>query len=171
MRRCTKCLLLFCLITVFPAYATKLEEAVVKEVIDGDTIKVTMASSHKTVTISVLGIECPESRENIKCKQDEKAGRKSCDWQIPHGLRAANEAGKLLNHQPVKVQCGKECRVGGFRRPLRYVSMKDGRDFGLEMIRRGLCRESGWKLNHDRVNEYQKAQNKAKATRVGIWEK
>ncbi len=170
MKSHTIAFLFFCWIVTCSTRAWSFESGVVEKVVDGDTVKVTLVSGHASMTLSVLGIECPEKKKNYKCKQDEKAGRKGCDWQIPHGMRAAEKAAEMLNKQPVKLECGKECKLGGFNRPLRYIRMKDERDFGLEMIRLGLCREASWKIKHQRMNAYQKAQNKAKAMRLGIWD-
>ncbi len=54
------------------------QDAYVEKVTDGDTIKVRLLPSGEKITVRLLGIDCPESHKNAKCKRDGEQGRKGC---------------------------------------------------------------------------------------------
>ncbi len=141
----------------------------VVRVVDGDTLKVRVRATQQVATIRVLGIDCPESRKNSKCQRDGKQGRHGCRWQIPRGKKAKQLAKHLLENETVTLECGGKCRKGSYGRFLRYVRMKNGVDYGQEMIRKGLCEDFGWKYPHKRATTYQKVQAMAKRSHGGIW--
>jgi micrococcal nuclease len=134
------------------------ERAYVERITDGDTIKVRLLPSGEKDKIRILGIDCPESHHNAKCRRDGAQGRKTCAQQVPLGKAAGKLAAKLLKRAKVQLECGKKCKTDRYGRLLRYVRMADGRDFGLEMIRSGLCEDFGWKYPHPRGREYSKVQ-------------
>ncbi|MDF1564660.1 MAG: thermonuclease family protein [Deltaproteobacteria bacterium] len=146
------------------SHGTSLELAYVDKVLDGDTIKV--RAGGEKLTIRVLGIDCPESKRNRKCKAD-KTG---CAWQIPWGMKAAKRAAALLKHQQVTLECEGKCGAGRFGRPLRYVRLPDGRDFGQVMIEEGFCADYGWKYPHPRGRAYRRAQAPVQAAGLGVWQ-
>ena len=146
--------------------------AYVEKVVDGDTVKVRLLDGGPGLTtVRVLGIDCPESHVNPKCERDGKSGRRGCDWQVPRGREAARKAAGMLKHRTVVLQCGGRCRRGRFGRALRYVKLEDGRDFGLEMVRRGLCEDFGFRYPHPRRAQYTRAQERASDSGRGIWSK
>jgi len=128
----------------------------VEEVYDGDTIKVRLDGG-TAVIIRILGIDCPESKENGKCHQDEERGWLSCEEQIPLGQRAGNIARKLLLGDTVTLRSGttRGFKQDTYGRGLAYVHMANGTDFGLEMIRRGQCRDFSHRFEHPRMEQYQ----------------
>ncbi|MFH1177693.1 MAG: thermonuclease family protein, partial [Acidobacteriota bacterium] len=63
-----------------------------------------------------------------------------------------------------------KCEGDVFDRPLRYVRLADGRDFGLVMIQEGFCADYGWKYTHPRGAEYAKAQEAPKKAKKGMWQ-
>ncbi len=136
-----------------------LQKALVLKVIDGKTIKLRTVTGGGIgeITVRVLGIDCPESHRNQKCRRDEEEGLKGCDWQIQRGKMAAKYAEKLLMRRQMMVllECGGKCSKDEAGKELRYIWMKDGRDFGLEMIQNGLCENYGWKYPHPRSEEYE----------------
>jgi len=156
-------------------------KAYVEKVSDGDTIKVRLLpGGSEKLTVRLLGIDCPESHRNAKCKRDAKAGRKGCDWQVPRGLKASRRAAALLKHKKVYLECGtqghgknrrKKCKNGAYGRALRYVRMENNLDYGLIMVREGLCEDFGFKYPHPRGEAYLKAQEQAKRAGRGIWGK
>lgn len=130
----------------------------VREVYDGDTIKVQL-NRGKDVVIRILGMDCPESKENNKCHEDEQRGWLSCEEQIPLGKRARTIASQLLLGDTVTLQSGTDqgFKSDAYGRGLAYVEMSDGTDFGLEMLRRGQCRDFSHAFPHPRMGEYRKA--------------
>lgn len=167
-------------------------KAHVEKVVDGDTLRVRMPDGREE-TVQILGISCPESRESKKCLWDGKAAEQACDlkdqrqcnaikegksvilgkdcaWQIPRGLEASRKATELLGNQTVSLECDGECKRGGFgNRPLRYVRMADGRDFGLLMVQKGYCEDFGWNDPHPRGKAYRSAMDAAKKAGKGLF--
>ena len=128
----------------------------VEKVYDGDTVKVRLKNG-KRVVIRILGIDCPESKENDKCHQDEERGWLSCEEQIPLGQRAGEVARNLLLGDTVTLRSGtsKGFKQDVYDRRLAYIHMGNNTDFGLEMIRRGQCRDFSHRFEHPRMEQYQ----------------
>ena len=146
---------------VRPADQQDGQRAYVERVSDGDTLKVRLLDSGQRVKVRILGIDCPESRRNEKCKREGQEGRKGCDWQIPRGKRATRQAVAWLKQQTVVLECGKRCKKDRYGRLLRYVRiLASGKDFGLEMIRAGHCFDFGWKYPHERRRAYLRVQER-----------
>lgn len=143
--------------------------AEVARVVDGDTVVVRLVDGGAKVTVRLKGIDCPESRWNNKCERDAEQGRQGCKWQVPRGQAASRMAKQILRGRIVRLACGKKCGRGGYGRALRYVELEDGRDYGLEMVRRGLCEDYGFKYPHPRQASYRRVQADAKRGALGIW--
>jgi endonuclease YncB( thermonuclease family) len=143
----------------------------VSRVVDGDTLRLRLVEDPGAgeVVLRVKGIDCPESRWNNKCERDGRNGRRGCRWQLPHGQAATRVADKWLRGREVVLECGGHCRKGGYGRALRYVRLEDGRDYGLEMIKLGLCEDFGYRYPHPRTDAYLQAQRKARAEGLGQW--
>ena len=141
------------------------QAAFVKKIIDGDTIDVRLLPSGESVRVRIKGIDCPESHKNSKCKKDGQAGRKDCEEQVPLGLKAAKRAHKLLDETKIRLESSRPNKTfeWTFDRLLAYVRMVDGRDFGLVMVKEGLCEDFGWKYPHPRGKEYEAAQKTGQA--------
>ena len=136
-------------------------EVYVDKVLDGDTLVVrpTEGSSDR-LRIRILGIDCPESHENPKCRRQGRRGGPSCEEQIPRGLKAAKKVAELIKHQVVEVESEEgdgEFERGGYDRVLAYIRLKDGRDLGKFLVEKGLCRDYGEKYPHPRHEEYESA--------------
>jgi endonuclease YncB( thermonuclease family) len=153
------------------------QRAVVEKVVDGDTLRVRLTPGGGKLTVRILGIDCPETHHNDKCEKDHKRGRPSCQQQIPWGRKATQAARGLIAGKKVILQCPGECTNGEYGRALRYVQVVDGKllgrkngyDFGLEMVREGLCRASRFKKGHPRFAKYRNAQKQARAAGRAMW--
>jgi len=141
----------------------------VARVIDGDTVAVRLVDGGAELVVRVLGIDCPESRWNNKCEREGGRGRHGCKWQVPRGKVATLMAREILEGRTVRLECGRKCARGGYGRDLRYIELEDGRDLGLELVRRGLCEDFGWKYPHPRQDAYRRAQLGAKRAGLGVW--
>jgi len=140
----------------------------VKWIYDGDTVLVSSDTQDK-IKVRIIGIDCPESHNNDKCKRDGQNGRKGCNWQIPRGKKAKKRAIQLLKNKSVTLECDGKCKSGSYGRKLRYIRIPDGRDFGLQLIKEGLCEDFSWKYPHAKQKEYRKAQKSAQKKKNGIW--
>ena len=143
------------------------QSAEVVRVYDGDTILVSTRAGE--VKVRLLGIDCPESHVNAKCKRDGQSGRRGCRWQIPWGKRAKDVALHMLRNQSITLECDGKCKTDPYDRLLRYIHLPDGRDLGFELVRQGLCEDYSWKYPHPRQKTYQREQNAAQAAQRGIW--
>lgn len=127
----------------------------VLRIIDGDTIVV--ASPSGSTTVRILGIDCPESHANAKCRRDGLAGRASCAEQVPAGRRATARAHELLDGRDVTLEPrspGAALALDRYGRTIAYVRISDGTDFGRELVAEGLCEDFGWRYPHPRGVEY-----------------
>ncbi|TAL29043.1 MAG: hypothetical protein EPN98_21615 [Phenylobacterium sp.] len=135
----------------------------VLRVVDGDTFVV--SAGPRPVTIRVLGIDCPESHRNAKCERDGARGGATCAEQVPRGQAATARARELLIGRDVVLEPARPCeslKPDVYRRTLAYVRLPDGADFGLELVREGLCADYGWKYPHPRMVEYRAAAAEAR---------
>ena len=140
----------------------------VEWVYDGDTIRA-VADTREKIKVRIIGIDCPESTHNDKCERDERFGKKGCDWQVPRGKKAKRRAIELLAKKNAILECDGKCRSDSYDRALRYVRLPDGSDFGLLMVREGLCEEVSRAFPHSRGAQYRKEQRYAREKKRGIW--
>jgi endonuclease YncB( thermonuclease family) len=124
----------------------------VEKVVDGDTVQVRLGGEGKRVTVRVLGIDCPESHRNAKCRRDGVQGRETCDQQVPRGLEAARRVAELVKQQRVILEGSSDKDPYG--RLLAYIRLPDGRDLGEILIMEGLCEDFSWKYPHPRQDRY-----------------
>ena len=129
----------------------------VTAIYDGDTFRLTLDDG-TGITLRLLGVDCPETHANDKCARDEAAGHRSCEEQIPLGLKAKVRAQTLLANQRVSLEPGD----GGFEwdvydRLLAYVRLPDDRDLGLVLLEEGLCSDFSWRYPHARQAAYRAA--------------
>ena len=139
------------------------ERVYVEKVLDGDTLEVRLpGQGGERIRVRILGIDCPESHKNPKCRRQGKNGGPGCEEQIPRGLKAAKRAAELVKQEVVRLESKKgdgEFGRGGYDRLLAYVRLKDGRDFGEVLVGEGLCRDYGHKYPHPRHEAYESAES------------
>lgn len=129
--------------------------AKVVEVVDGDTIKVSLAG--KTETVRVIGIDTPEvvdPREPVQC----------------FGREASAKAKELLSGQQVRlVSDPTQGDRDKYNRLLRYVDLADGTDFGLWMVANGYAHEYTYNIPYQRQAQYKAAYREAREKSLGFW--
>lgn len=129
-------------------------EVTVTHVADGDTFKA-LDKHGNSMTVRLLGIDCPESKHNQKCeKEGKKNPANDCEHQIPKGLKAKELAIKTL--EKVKVTLEGDLKIDVYHRTLAYVRLDDGKDFNLELVKLNLCKDWSDKYPHPRSKEYKK---------------
>lgn len=129
----------------------------VHRVVDGDTVVVSKAGV--LTTVRLLGVNCPESRNSLKCRSDEKHGGPSCEEQIPKGKAVTAIVKQRIEGTVVELEEVAE-NPDSFGRTLAYIRTKDGADLGLSLIQTGLC-ENFDKYPHQREPAYKAAQRAA----------
>ncbi len=137
------------------------KKAKVIEVYDGDTFKARLVGDRgKKITVRINGINCPESKRNDKCEEDDFWGYMDCSKQIPYGKRASRIAENWLKGKYVTLSSGKSkpLKEGEYGRTIAYVQLPSGDDYGLKMIKNGYCRDTSKSFSHPRGSLYQQNQ-------------
>lgn len=138
------------------------ERVRVVEVLDGDTLVVRTAG--RKIRIRLLGIDCPESHVNPKCRRQGREGGPDCEEQIPRGKEATERAKSLVAGKSVRLESEDgdgDFERGGYDRLLAYVRTENGRDFGRVLISEGLCYDYGDTYPHPRHEAYERAEQRA----------
>jgi len=131
------------------------EKAIVKEVIDGDTIKVELAGGREE-TVRMLLIDTPETVAPGKPVQ-------------PFGKEARNYLKRtLIKDSVIEIERGIEER-DRYGRLLAYVWL-DGKNVNLELVKEGLARVAYiYEPNTKYIDEFKKGEYEAKKSKKGIW--
>ncbi|MCD8484629.1 thermonuclease family protein [Candidatus Woesebacteria bacterium] len=155
----------FFLILFFPETTTLLETSAAPSthmqtlsairVIDGDTLKI--ASSESTLTIRVIGINTPETkdpRKPVEC----------------FGQEASQKMTELVQGQTVTLIADpSQTDRDRYDRLLRYVELSDGRDVGEILIREGYAQEYTYNSPYARQTIYREAEQEARDNQRGLW--
>lgn len=127
----------------------------VVDVVDGDTIKVTI--SGKLVTIRIIGLDTPETvdpRKPVQC----------------FGKEASDQAKALLSGKKISLTPDPtQDDTDKYDRLLRYVTLEDGTDYGLQMIADGYAHEYTYNVPYERQTTYQQAEKDASTSERGLW--
>ncbi len=128
----------------------------VLRVIDGDTIIVRTASE-EIQTVRLIGINTPETvdpRKPVQC----------------FGKQASARTKSLLEGKAVILTADStQANVDKYGRSLRYVSLEDGKDINLALIRDGFAYEYTYKLPYEKQAAYRAAERDARKAQAGLW--
>ena len=105
--------------------------------------------------VKIQGINCASKCKNPSCTQVQQD--------------ALAEVKKRLENNNVMLECDGGCRIDKLKRRLHYVVLPDIPDFGLSLIKRGLCQAWKGRNSHPRAEDYIKAQKEAEKAKVGLW--
>jgi endonuclease YncB( thermonuclease family) len=145
-----------------PAVATlpaTTSRAKVVRVIDGDTLKVRLASG-ASETVRLIGIDTPETRKpNTPA---ECGGRDATARMKRLALRRGAGVAVVLRSDPTQD------RRDRYGRLLAYVS-RAGVDFGRTMVLAGWARSYVYEQTYQRANSYGSAQSAARNAPRGVW--
>lgn len=122
----------------------------VTEVVDGDTIKVSLLG-----TLRLIGIDTPETRDPRKPVQ--------C-----FGKEASNKAKELLSGKKVYLEYDPSQKTDKYGRTLAYVYREDGLFYNAEMIKQGYA-HSYVQFPHPRLDEFNAYQSEARENERGFW--
>ena len=143
-----------------PAAAQSVTARVVR-VVDGDTLKVRLATGHAT-SVRLIGIDTPETRKPgtpVQCGGLDATARMK-------KLALRNGSGRTVTLKSDPTQD----LFDRFGRLLAYVSA-GGVDFGRTMISSGWARVYVYEQAFLRVKGYRAAQASGRAARRGVWRK
>ena len=121
----------------------------VKDVIDGDTIKVEIGG--KTESVRLIGIDAPETYECYASESTDKATLKML--------------GQLVTLEVDDSQGDRD----KYDRLLRYVFLPDGSDYGLYAVKYGYAFEYTYSSQYKYQSEYRTAENWAENYGEGLW--
>jgi micrococcal nuclease len=127
----------------------------VTQVVDGDTIKVSIDG--KEETLRLIGLDTPETvdpRKPVQC----------------FGKEASNKAKELLSGKKVKIEIdstqGDRDKYG---RLLTYVYREDGLFYNKHMIEQGYAHEYTYGTPYKYQSEFKTAQKNAQSSQLGLW--
>lgn len=126
-------------------------------VTDGDTIRVEIGERIEKVRL--IGINAPELHDK------NKNGKAQC-----FSYKALNKAKKLLLNQ--EIQLVKDKKVGDrdkYDRLLRYVFLKNGKNFNEIMVKEGYAYEYTYNRFYKYTDEFRELQNEAMQNGKGLW--
>ena len=127
----------------------------VTSVVDGDTIKVNIDGTIKTLRL--IGIDTPETvdpRKPVQC----------------FGLEASNRTKQLLLNKKVRLEADpSQGELDKYSRLLRYVYLEDGTFFNKKMITDGYAYEYTYNTSYKYQTEFKQAQIDAKNSKLGLW--
>lgn len=127
----------------------------VTDVVDGDTLKISMNGSVETLRL--IGIDTPETvdpRKPVQC----------------FGKEASNKAKELLIGKKVRIE--KDSSQGErdkYDRLLAYIYREDGLFFNKQMIEQGYAHEYTYDSAYKYQAEFKAAQKAAQTAQAGLW--
>lgn len=127
----------------------------VTEVVDGDTIKISM--NGKVETLRLIGMDTPETvdpRKPVQC----------------FGKEASNKAKELLSGKKVRIEMDPtQGERDKYDRLLAYVYRDDGLFYNKAMIEQGYAHEYTYNTPYKYQTEFKTAQKTAQTAQVGLW--
>ncbi len=134
-------------------------------VYDGDTIEVAEVGK-----VRLIGIDALDAHNEGKTWQQAARYGLTADQVRLWAARASQFARERLQGGQVMLHRGRQA-TGDYGRVLAYVEVDggaDGRDFNLQMIRRGLA-AAYRRYPHARRGRYLRAEKEARRKRAGFW--
>lgn len=129
----------------------------VTDVVDGDTVKLTRLAGGGQVTVRVLGIDTPETR-------DTRRGV-GC-----FGLEASAWANRLLQGKRVTIRTdATQDTRDRYGRLLTYITLPNGKDYSTVAARSGFAKYYLYRTPVARTSKIQAAERSARAAGKGLW--
>jgi micrococcal nuclease len=146
------------------------KRAQVHEVVDGDTVRVVLASTKKRITVRLIGIDTPETRKPavpVECGAPEatKHMNDTAFVDDPKPYAIPPRVGRLVTIDTDETQDV----IDRHGRLLAYLDTDDGTDLGLSAIQRGWSRTYVFRKRFQRYGQYRAAQAVASTSGFGAW--
>ena len=127
----------------------------VTDVVDGDTVKVSIDGT--VTTLRLIGMDTPETvdpRKPVQC----------------FGEEASNKAKELLSGKKVRLEYdASQGQVDKYGRTLAYIYTESGIFFNKYMIEQGYAYEYTYDTAYKYQSEFKQAQATAEASKRGLW--
>jgi micrococcal nuclease len=127
----------------------------VTQVVDGDTVKISMDG--KEETLRLIGLDTPETvdpRKPVQC----------------FGKEASNKAKELLSDKKVRIEKdASQGDVDKYGRMLAYIYREDGLFYNKYMIEQGYAHEYTYNTPYNYQKEFKTAQTNAQNSQLGLW--
>ena len=160
-------LLSFLLFLALPLAAA--DQAIVKHVVDGDTIVV--QSGAATLKVRLIGIDTPECKSNSKAFRDSERSGVDVDVIVSQGKKAsAFLKGFLRKGDRVSLDYDVE-KHDKYGRTLAYVYLSDGRHLNEVIIGSGYASPMTIPPNVKHQEKFLKAYKEAREKGLGLWAK
>jgi len=159
-----KYLIFILLLSVSAAAADK---AVVKKIVDGDTI--TVISHGKYIKVRLIGIDTPESSENKKALHDSGRSGKDVKTIISQGKQATAFVKSVLRKgDTITLEFDIE-KYDKYGRTLAYVYLSDGRMLNEVIISSGYASPLTIAPNIKYKNRFLQSYQTARSKEIGLW--
>jgi micrococcal nuclease len=154
-------------LVLFTISAASAEKAVVKRIIDGDTLSV--FSGGKILKIRLIGIDAPESKGNKKAHRNSNRSGKDIKTIILQGKQAVAFIKRYLKKGDVvflEFDIDKQDKYG---RVLAYVYLSDGRFLNDLIISSGYASPLTIAPNIKHKDLFFKSYQTAREKKIGLW--
>ncbi|HSA07642.1 MAG TPA: thermonuclease family protein [Candidatus Gastranaerophilales bacterium] len=142
--------------------------AVVKRVVDGDTIKVEYQD--KLESVRLIGIDTPESRINKRTHLQTREYNQDAVTIVELGKKAKNYTNSLVKAgDKVKLEFDVQQR-DKYRRLLAYVWLKNGKMLNEEIIKNGYAQALTIPPSVKYEKRFLKAYKYARNNNLGLWQ-
>lgn len=138
------------------ARADDVQLALVRAIVDGDTIRVDLGG--RTTTVRLIGIDTPELGD----RRDRSIGPQ------PFAREATDFTRRKLNGQRVRLEYEPTERVDKYGRTLAYVFLDDGTFLNRELVRSGLAHLYTHSAFRHR-KQFRADEEEARLARRGLW--
>ena len=143
------------------------ERAVVRSVIDGDTLSVTFRGENEHVRL--IGIDTPEARQNNKARRDSQRSGQDLNTITTLGKAASRESQTLAHKgDVVTLEFDAEQR-DKYGRLLAYVYLPNGKMINEELLREGYALVMTRPPNVRYAERFKKIYDLARRERRGLW--
>lgn len=129
-------------------------EVTVTRVVDGDTVEVSPEVGG-TEDVRLIGVDTPETSASPEGAQ-------------PFGERASRFAERRLEGERVTLRFDEE-RKDDYGRALAYLYRPDGSMFNRTLLERGYAQVATFPPNTEHMEQFEKAQQRARSEERGIW--
>lgn len=139
----------------------------VMRIIDGDTFEALSGSD--TVTIRLIGVDCPESRKNKKAYNDAKKSENDVEIIVAMGELAKEFTKEQLKNGDtvyLELDVGENDKYG---RILAYVWLNDTLMFNMLILKEGYAQMMTIPPNVKYQEEFLKAYKSARENEKGLW--
>ena len=143
------------------------EKAVVKRIVDGDTI--TVISGGDTLKVRLIGIDSPESKDNNKVLRDLSHFGKDVDTIILQGQKATAFLKSVLKKGDIVSLEFDAVKYDRYGRTLAYVYLSDGRFLNDLIISSGYASPLTITPNVKYKDLFLKSFQIAREKKIGLW--